>query len=208
MPFNPFDLHLVFSVHLKKSLPQVLVFLLLKPFALPTQYPFFFKQASTPWRNDPITIFGKTYPQPRMTSLHGHTTDPYGYSGIVMQPNPMNDTLLEIEKKLKAFSEEPFTTVLLNLYRDGKDSNGWHADDEPELGKNPVIASVSLGAERYFHLKHKTDKSQRLKFALGHGSLLLMEGSTQHFWKHQIAKTAREVGSRINLTFRKVLTAR
>jgi alkylated DNA repair dioxygenase AlkB len=165
-------------------------------------------QASTPWRNDPITIFGKTYPQPRMTSLHGHTTDPYGYSGIVMQPNPMNDTLLEIEKKLKAFSEEPFTTVLLNLYRDGKDSNGWHADDEPELGKNPVIASVSLGAERYFHLKHKTDKSQRLKFALGHGSLLLMEGSTQHFWKHQIAKTAREVGSRINLTFRKVLTAR
>lgn len=165
-------------------------------------------QASTPWRNDPITIFGKTYPQPRMTSLHGHTTDPYGYSGIVMQPNPMNDTLLEIEKKLKSFSDEPFTTVLLNLYRDGKDSNGWHADDEPELGENPVIASVSLGAERYFHLKHKTDKSQRLKFALAHGSLLLMEGSTQHFWKHQVAKTARDVGPRINLTFRKVLTAR
>ena len=163
---------------------------------------------STPWQNDPITVFGKTYPQPRMTSLHGHTTDPYGYSGIVMQPNPMTKTLLDIETKIQTLCEEHFTTVLLNLYRTGKDSNGWHADDEPELGQNPIIASVSLGAERYFHLKHKQDKSQRLKFALAHGSLLLMEGSTQHHWKHQIAKTAREVGPRINLTFRKVIKAR
>lgn len=158
-----------------------------------------------PWQNDPITVFGKTYPQPRMTSLHGHTTDPYGYSGIVMQPNPMTKTLKEIETKIKTLCEERFTTVLLNLYRTGKDSNGWHADDEPELGQNPVIASVSLGAERYFHLKHKQYKTQRLKFALAHGSLLLMEGSTQHYWKHQVAKTAREVEPRINLTFRKVL---
>ncbi len=163
---------------------------------------------STPWQNDPITVFGKTYPQPRMTSLHGHTTDPYGYSGIVMQPNPMTKSLLDIETKIQTLCEEHFTTVLLNLYRTGKDSNGWHADDEPELGQNPIIASVSLGAERYFHLKHNQDKSQRLKFALAHGSLLLMEGSTQHHWKHQIAKTAREVGPRINLTFRKVIKAR
>ncbi|MDA0779587.1 MAG: alpha-ketoglutarate-dependent dioxygenase AlkB [Bacteroidetes bacterium] len=163
---------------------------------------------STPWQNDPITVFGKTYPQPRMTSLHGHTTDLYGYSGIVMQPNPMTKSLLDIETKIQTLCEEHFTTVLLNLYRTGKDSNGWHADDEPELGQNPIIASVSLGAERYFHLKHNQDKSQRLKFALAHGSLLLMEGSTQHHWKHQIAKTAREVGPRINLTFRKVIKAR
>lgn len=162
----------------------------------------------TPWRNDPITIFGKTYAQPRMTSLHGHTTDCYGYSGIIMQPNAMSETLLEIEKRIAAFTNEKFTTVLANLYRDGKDSNGWHADDEPELGKNPVIASVSLGAPRNFHLKHKTDKEQKLKFALAHGSLLLMEGTTQHFWKHQIAKTARVVEPRINLTFRKVITGR
>ena len=160
-----------------------------------------------PWQNDHITIFGKTYPQPRMTSLHGHTTDPYGYSGIVMQPNPMTKSLKEIETKIQTLCEERFTTVLLNLYRNGKDSNGWHADDERELGINPVIASVSLGAERYFHLKHKNDKTQRLKFALAHGSLLLMEGSTQHHWKHQVAKTAREVGPRINLTFRKVIKA-
>lgn len=162
---------------------------------------------TVPWQNDPITLFGKTYPQPRMTSLHGHTTAPYGYSGIVMQPKPMTQSLLEIEAKIKSYCTENFTTVLLNLYRTGKDSNGWHADDEPELGTNPVIASVSLGAERYFHLKHKHDKTQRLKFALAHGSLLLMEGTTQHFWKHQIAKTTRAVDPRINLTFRKVLTA-
>lgn len=159
-----------------------------------------------PWQNDPITVFGKTYPQPRMTSLHGHTTDSYGYSGIMMQPKPMTQSLLDIEAKIKPYCAENFTTVLLNLYRTGKDSNGWHADDEPELGKNPVIASVSLGAERNFHLKHKHNKSQRIKFPLAHGSLLLMEGTTQHFWKHQIAKTARAVDPRINLTFRKVLT--
>jgi alkylated DNA repair dioxygenase AlkB len=159
----------------------------------------------TPWRNDPITVFGKTYAQPRMTSLHGHTTDSYGYSGIVMQPNPMSKPLLDIEQKLHAFTKEAFTTVLLNLYRDGQDSNGWHADNEKELGLNPVIASVSLGASRFFHLKHNNDKSQRLKLELTHGSLLLMEGATQHFWKHQIAKTAKKVGPRINLTFRKVL---
>ena len=159
----------------------------------------------TPWRNDPITVFGKTYPQPRMTSLHGHTTDSYGYSGIVMQPNPMSKPLLDIKQKLHAFTKEVFTTVLLNLYRDGQDSNGWHADNEKKLGINPVIASVSLGASRFFHLKHNNDKSQRLKLELTHGSLLLMEGATQHFWKHQIAKTAKKVNPRINLTFRKVL---
>ena len=159
----------------------------------------------TPWRNDPITVFGKTYPQPRMTSLHGHTIDSYSYSGIIMQPNPMSKPLLDIEKKLKKFTGETFTTVLLNLYRDGNDSNGWHADDEKELGKDPVIASVSLGASRFFKLKHNTKTSQKLKIELSHGSLLLMAGTTQHFWKHQIAKTAKVVAPRINLTFRKLL---
>ena len=119
----------------------------------------------------------------------------------------MSKSLLDIEQKLEAYTNETFTTVLLNLYRDGQDSNGWHADNEKELGVNPVIASVSLGASRFFHLKHNTDKSQKLKLELTHGSLLLMEGTTQHFWKHQIAKTAKAVAPRINLTFRKVLKA-
>ena len=158
----------------------------------------------TPWRNDPITVFGKTYPQPRMTSLHGHTTDPYGYSGIVMQPNPMSKSLLDIEQKLEAYTDETFTTVLLNLYRDGQDSNGWHADNEKELGINPVIASLSFGAERMFHMKHRRVRNQKLKLKLEHGSLLVMRGSLQHHWLHQIPKTKKTVGERINLTFRNI----
>ena len=111
---------------------------------------------------------------------------------------------LLLEKKIYQFCDASFTTVLLNLYRDGKDSNGWHADNEPELGKNPVIASVSLGAPRFFHLRHNHDPKQRYKLFLEHGSLLLMGGVTQHFWKHQVAKTTKKVGPRINLTFRKI----
>ena len=157
-----------------------------------------------PWRQDPITLFGKTHPQPRLTSLHAHTLDSYSYSGIVMRPQPMTETLQQIENKIYEFCDASFTTVLLNMYRNGKDSNGWHADNEPELGKNPVIASVSLGAPRFFHLRHNLDPKQRYKIILEHGSLLLMGGATQHFWKHQIAKTSKKVGPRINLTFRKV----
>ena len=160
--------------------------------------------SETRWKNDNIKVFGKTYPQPRMTSLYGNTSDTYGYSGIVMHPNEMTPILLEIQEKLMLKTKTSFTTVLLNLYRDGKDSNGWHADNEPELGKNPVIASISLGATRFFQLKHNLNKSQKIKIELTHGSLLLMEGETQHFWKHQIAKTSKEVGPRINLTFREV----
>ncbi len=157
-----------------------------------------------PWRQDPITVFGKTHLQPRLTSLHAHTLDSYSYSGIVMTPQPMTQTLQCIENRIYQLCDESFTTVLLNLYRDGKDSNGWHADDEVELGKNPVIASLSLGAPRFFHLRHNQDPKQRYKLLLEHGSLLLMGGETQHHWKHQVAKTAKKVGPRINLTFRKI----
>ena len=157
-----------------------------------------------PWRQDPITVFGKTHLQPRLTSLHAHTLDSYSYSGIVMTPQPMTQTLHCIENRIYQLCDESFTTVLLNLYRDGKDSNGWHADDEAELGKNPVIASLSLGAPRFFHLRHNQDPKQRYKLLLEHGSLLLMGGETQHHWKHQVAKTAKKVGPRINLTFRKI----
>ena len=95
-----------------------------------------------------------------------------------------------------------FSSCLLNLYRDGQDSNGWHADDEKELGKNPEIASVSFGAERLFHLKHKKIKTLKHKLSLQNGSLLVMKGETQHQWLHQISKTKKPIGKRINLTFR------
>ncbi len=158
-----------------------------------------------PWQQDEIKVFGKIYPQPRLTALYGNNGKPYTYSNITMQPHDFTDILLEIKKKIETKSDVTFTTCLLNLYRHGKDSNGWHADNEKELGRNPVIASITLGQERYFHLKHRTDKNLRQKILLKHGSLLLMQGATQQHWLHQIPKTAKPVGERINLTFRVIV---
>ena len=156
------------------------------------------------WQQDNITIFGKTHPQPRLTALYGNEGKPYSYSNITMQPNPWNTLLQKIKYLIEATTECQFTTVLLNQYRDGKDSNGWHADNEKELGTNPIIASLSFGAERVFQLKHNTIADAKKSIVLEHGSLLLMKGSTQHFWKHQIPKTAKPIGNRINLTFRSI----
>ncbi|MEW5676260.1 alpha-ketoglutarate-dependent dioxygenase AlkB [Flavobacterium enshiense] len=158
----------------------------------------------TPWQQDPITIFGKKHLQPRLTALFGNNEKPYSYSGITMQPHPYTELLLQIKSKVEHELNYNFTSVLLNLYRDGKDSNGWHADNEKELGRNPIIASVSFGAARNFQLKHNTDKSQKLNILLENGSLLLMKGSTQHHWKHQIPKTTKPLNPRINLTFRTI----
>ncbi|MFT3795465.1 alpha-ketoglutarate-dependent dioxygenase AlkB family protein [Flavobacterium sp.] len=155
-----------------------------------------------PWQQDDITVFGKTHPQPRLTALFGNEGKPYAYSGIVMQPHHWTPLLVYVKEAIEAISGVSFTTVLLNYYRDGRDSNGWHADNEKELGRNPVIASVSLGAERFFHLQHNSIKEEKLKILLEHGSLLLMRGTTQHLWKHQIPKTTKPIGPRINLTFR------
>ncbi len=159
-------------------------------------------QKETPWQQDKITVFGRTHLQPRLTALYGNEGKPYGYSGIVMQPHQWTPLLIHIKTQVETACETTFTTVLLNYYRDGRDGNGWHADNEKELGRDPVIASVSLGAERWFHLRHNDDKNLKQKILLEHGSLLLMQGSTQHHWKHQIPKTARPMASRINLTFR------
>jgi alkylated DNA repair dioxygenase AlkB len=155
------------------------------------------------WRQDDIRVFGKVYPQPRLTALYANNRKPYSYSNITMHPLAFTGELLSIKEKIEILLPgTAFTTCLLNLYRNGRDSNGWHADDEPELGKDPVIASVSLGEERAFHFKHKEDPALKHKMVLEHGSLLVMKGSTQHNWLHQIPKTARTIGDRINLTFR------
>ena len=158
----------------------------------------------TLWQQDDIKVFGKTYKQPRLTSLYGSNKRPYSYSNITMHPHKFSSTLLKIKSKIEDTTNEIFTTCLLNQYRDGQDSNGWHADDEKELGQNPVIASVSFGASRMFHLKHRYDKSHKCKLLLESGSLLLMKGTTQHFWLHQVPKTKKQIGSRINLTFRNI----
>ncbi|RMB60449.1 alpha-ketoglutarate-dependent dioxygenase AlkB [Dokdonia sinensis] len=156
----------------------------------------------TPWQQDDIKVFGKVYPQPRLTALYGNNGKPYSYSNITMQPHEYTFALSEIKKRVEKIAQVSFTTCLLNLYRDGQDSNGWHADDENELGENPVIASVSFGAERVFKFREKANIKNTYKMTLNSGSLLLMQGSTQHLWQHQIPKTAKNVGPRINLTFR------
>lgn len=155
------------------------------------------------WQQDTITVFGKTYPQPRLTALYGNNMKPYSYSNITMYPKPFTKELEDVKTAIEMLiSPTVFTSCLLNLYRDGKDSNGWHSDDEVSLGTNPLIASVSLGEERFFHFKHKKDNTLKHKMLLQHGSLLIMKGNTQHHWLHQVPKTSRQVGERINLTFR------
>lgn len=164
----------------------------------------FFNQLrhQTPWQQDDIKVFGKWYKQPRLTALYAENNRPYSYSNITMHPTPFSAHLNDIKKQIEQISKVRFTTCLLNLYRHGQDSNGWHSDDEKELGINPIIASVSFGAARTFHMKHKTDKTQKLKLTLEHGSLLMMKGPTQHHWLHQVPKTKKAVKERINLTFR------
>ncbi|CAI8206364.1 MAG: Uncharacterised protein [Flavobacteriaceae bacterium] len=162
-------------------------------------------QEETPWQHDPITVFGKTYMQPRLTALYGTDTKPYSYSGLTLHPHPFSKTLLEVLNRIQTVDSHPYNTVLLNLYRDGQDSNGWHADNEKELGPEPRIASASFGEARYFQIKHRRFKEHRYKILLEHGSLLIMGGVMQDHWLHQIAKTARPREARINLTFRKLI---
>lgn len=154
------------------------------------------------WQQDDITIFGKTHKQPRLTALYASNNNTYSYSNITMKPLKFIPTLELIKTKVETKTKQQFTTCLCNLYRDGQDSNGWHADNEKELGQNPIIASISFGADRLFKLKHRTDKSLKHDIILQHGSLLIMQGTTQQHWLHQIPKTKKDIGKRINLTFR------
>ena len=158
------------------------------------------------WRQDKIKMFGKLIDQPRLTAFYGNTNKDYSYSGIVMKPIEWNEDLLFIRKRVEEAAKIQFTSLLLNYYRDGKDSMGWHSDDEKELGQNPVIGSVSFGESRVFQMRHKFRKDiKKVDIALTNGSFLLMKGATQHFWQHQIPKTNRELESRINLTFRDIV---
>jgi alkylated DNA repair dioxygenase AlkB len=160
--------------------------------------------SSLPWQQGKVTLFGKTYATPRLESLHVIEGKTYHYSGNTLISHPFTQDLEDIKNKIERVSGESFNCVLANLYRDGKDSNGWHADNEKELGINPVIASISLGAERRFDLKH-TASGVSKQLILPHGSLLIMGGAIQHHWKHCIAKSMKVLVPRINLTFRKLV---
>jgi alkylated DNA repair dioxygenase AlkB len=154
------------------------------------------------WKQEQIKLFGKSVDIPRLTAWYGDAGKSYTYSGITVNPHSWSPTLLRIKQAIEASGDVVFNSVLLNLYRDGRDSVAWHADDEPELGQNPPIGSVSLGEQRVFQLRHKRDKKLRLSLPLLHGSYLLMTGPTQHNWVHQIPKNSTSKKPRINLTFR------
>lgn len=158
------------------------------------------------WQQSFIHIAGRKIPVPRLNAWYGDPGCHYQYSGIGFDPLPWTPTLRGIRDQLtQAFGQE-FNSVLANLYRDGRDSVAWHSDDELELGRNPVIASVSLGAVRRFTLKHKFRRDiAKVAVDLPTGSLIVMAASTQHYWAHQLSKTAKPVGPRINLTFRNIV---
>jgi alkylated DNA repair dioxygenase AlkB len=163
--------------------------------------------AEIPWRQDNILVWGKLYSQPRLVAWYGDRGSTYTYSGIKLTPRPWTDLLRDIKNRVETVSATVFNSVLLNYYRDNRDSMGFHSDDEPELGERPVIASLSLGEERAFVLKHKVNKlTKPVRLRLESGSLLLMKGETQRYWKHGIAKESRPCGPRINLTFRRIVS--
>jgi len=155
------------------------------------------------WQEETIFIFGKWVKVPRLMCWYGDPDAYYCYSGVNHQPRPWTEPLQAIRARLEQECHCAFNSVLANLYRDGKDSMGCHADDEKELGLNPVIASLSLGDERLFKLHHKKSK-ETLDIALGHGDLLVMAGTLQHHWMHSVPKTRKLKTPRINLTFRKI----
>ena len=154
------------------------------------------------WEKQKIKLYGEVHDVPRLTAWYGDPNKSYIYSGIKLNTNPWNAVLLKIREKIEKISKIKFNSVLLNLYRSGSDSVSWHSDDEPELGRNPVIGSLSLGETRQFQMKHKFNRDLKQKILLQHGSFLLMRGKTQHHWLHQIPKRKNFKGERINLTFR------
>jgi alkylated DNA repair dioxygenase AlkB len=160
--------------------------------------------ADVPWRQESVVVWAKRHTQPRLVAWYGDPGSDY-YSGITLAPLPWTDLLVEIKMRVETVATAAFNSVLLNYYRDNRDSMGFHSDDEPELGDRPVIASLSLGEERTFVFKHKANKLARpVHLRLASGSVLVMKGVTQQCWKHGIARESQACGPRVNLTFRRI----
>lgn len=160
--------------------------------------------AGTPWQQQEIIVYNRKMPMPRLTCWMGEAA--YTYSNLRNEPGPWTAPVMEIREQMTALTGKDFNGVLLNLYRDGQDSMGWHADDEASLGAEPLIPSVNLGATRRMRFKlRKKNPGMSFGFDLPHGSVLMMSGKTQENWLHTITKTAKPVGARINLTFRTII---
>jgi alkylated DNA repair dioxygenase AlkB len=177
-------------------------------FCKPAQASYYFDRLAceTPWTQPTLRVWGKEHVQPRFSCWYGDANAVYRFSGKTFRPCPWTATLQHLRQMVEAETGFGFNSVLLNLYRNGEDSIGMHSDNEPELGPMPVIASLSLGATRMFRLKHRKSLAAPISIALPDGSLLIMAGRTQECWLHGVAKERRDVGTRINLTFRRILT--
>ncbi|WP_339079581.1 alpha-ketoglutarate-dependent dioxygenase AlkB [Pseudomonas sp. TMP9] len=156
----------------------------------------------TPWQQPHVHLYGRKLPVPRLVAWYGDAEASYRYSGLTHQPLPWTPLLAHIRAQVAAAVGQSLNGALLNYYRDGQDSMGWHSDDEAELGANPLIASLNLGGTRRFDLRRKGQNRIEHSLPLQHGSLLVMRGPTQHHWQHQVAKTRRPCAPRLNLTFR------
>lgn len=156
----------------------------------------------TPWQQPQVRIFGRHVAVPRLVAWYGDAEASYRYSGLTHQPLPWTPLLAQIRAQVEQAAGQSLNGVLLNYYRDGQDSMGWHSDDEAELGVNPLIASLNLGGTRRFDLRRKGQNRIEHSLDLQHGSLLVMRGATQHHWQHQVAKTRAFCAPRLNLTFR------
>jgi alkylated DNA repair dioxygenase AlkB len=159
----------------------------------------------TPWQQPQVLVHGRKHPVPRLLAWYGDPGVSYRYAGLVHQALAWTPLLTQIRQAVEQAAGQPLNGLLLNYYRDGQDSMGWHSDDEPELGANPLIASLSLGAARRFDLRRRGTSAIEHSLLLPHGSLLVMAGATQHHWQHQVAKTRSQQSPRLNLTFRWVL---
>ena len=160
--------------------------------------------ANVPWQQDEIIIYGRKVLIPRLQAWYGDPQAAYQYSGLSLSPLPWFSELLAMKQAVEKVTNTRFNAALVNLYRDGNDTVGWHSDNEPELGTQPTIASVSLGQSRRFNLKHKNLK-EKLSIELASGSLLVMAGQTQHYWQHCLPRSKRVLMPRINITFRKII---
>lgn len=173
----------------------------------PSQADYYFNilLLNVPWKHDEVIIFGKKYTTKRKVAWYGNQDYTYKYSNTVKTALAWTDEIFALKSYVESFCSTSFNSCLLNLYHDGNEGLGWHSDNEPELVKNGCIASLSLGAERIFKFKHKASK-QVISISLKHGSLLLMQGSIQEYWKHQLPLTKKIITPRINLTFRNIIS--
>ncbi|MCQ4166125.1 alpha-ketoglutarate-dependent dioxygenase AlkB [Tahibacter sp. P2K] len=162
-------------------------------------------RAEIPWEQHRLRLYGREVASPRLSCWIGDTDAVYTYSRTRFVPQPWTPLLAALRDGLAALTAQRFNSVLCNLYRDGNDSMGLHSDDEPELGLQPLIASLSLGATRRFRLRHKRDPARRLELELPSGSLLVMSGTTQQEYRHELPKALRVKQARVNLTFRQVV---